>query len=404
MCLKNYQFWLLDFWSSSFFKKKKMKVLFFLFFYSSALYSQTKDINQYVLNGKVDYKTDRHIYFVWYNAEEERFIDSTMVINGTFKYKGLAYGYLDRFYIKSDYRNLNNSDSLNNVNVPIENSVMHIELKTGAFSKYKLTGCKTCDLIKLRKKENEYFDRRSTFYHKKIDDSSLEKSIRDKYEMLDKKNWEKLERKNIVWCTKNPSNNLAPFLLYEWSDEINQETLIRTYNHLSYFQKNSFNGKKIKKVIDDNFFITHQKGTDAVDFEKNSYNDSMILLSDIYIENYVLIDFWASWCKPCRSSHPLLIKLFQKYSKNNFKIIGVADDDENIKEWKKAINQDSIDIWYNVLRGIKKQNNSTDLNEKYFIKYLPTKILINPKGKIIGRYVGDDFTELEKKLESIYNY
>ena len=84
--------------------------------------------------------------------------------------------------------------------------------------------------------------------------------------------------------------------------------------------------------------------------------------------------------------------------------IGIADDDQSEDKWKQAIVKDDIAIWKHVLRGLKYKNNSfdssNDISEKFGIHSLPTKILIDPKGKIIGRYSKEG--PLDEMLKKIF--
>lgn len=111
---------------------------------------------------------------------------------------------------------------------------------------------------------------------------------------------------------------------------------------------------------------------------------------------------------PCRQSSPDLIKLFNKYHDKGLEIIGVADDDTYQDEWKKAIENDKVGIWYNVLRGLEKNaaeeiDKTKSINDMYNVNLLPTKILIDQSGMIIGTYIGTEADEkLEKKLKKIF--
>lgn len=381
------------------------KILLFLLI-SSKINAQIKSLDEFILKGKVNYPSDRYIYFVWYNADEERLLDSAYVSKGEFIYKGICNGYLDRFYIKSIPTNMDNNDSLNNVKIPIDNSEMKLELLVGQFSKFKITGCISCNLIKTLHEKYESFYYLNDLYQKKLEDSLLKNGERKNVEKLDEQNLNRLQNRIIKWCLKNPSNNLTPFYLYEWCNSIEPTKFEKICNTISEFQKNSFYGLKLKKIISDNYFRSHQKGTTAFSFKRIGYDNLIVNLKEVNFNSYVLLDFWASWCKPCRASHPKIVELYEKYKLKKFKIIGIADDDDNTLNWRNAIKQDSIFIWHHILRGHKSgyKDRIYDLNNNYFIQYLPTKILIDYTGKIIGRYEGEGTLELEKELKEIYKY
>ena len=151
-------------------------------------------------------------------------------------------------------------------------------------------------------------------------------------------------------------------------------------------------------------------GSMAADFTTTDINGNKLSLSS-FKGKYVLLDFWASWCVPCRKGNPHLIELYNKYHAKGFEIIGVSDDDRKPELWKAAVATDHIGIWNHVLRGLdmelrmKNLPNPTDISDGFGIHVLPTKILIDRTGKIIGRYgdsIGGSEEEMDKILASLF--
>ncbi len=142
-------------------------------------------------------------------------------------------------------------------------------------------------------------------------------------------------------------------------------------------------------------------GSQATPFAKNDIKGEPISLAD-FKGQYVLLDFWASWCKPCRAGNPHLISLYSKYHDKGLEIIGIASDDGNEAAWHKAVKEDEIGIWRHILNGDKRKGES--IGDDYAVHSLPTKILIDPTGKIIGRFAADGGTdeEMDKLFESIF--
>jgi thiol-disulfide isomerase/thioredoxin len=128
-------------------------------------------------------------------------------------------------------------------------------------------------------------------------------------------------------------------------------------------------------------------------------------LASLVGKKYVLLDFWASWCVPCRQGNPHLKELYQKY-KDDLVVVCVSDDDSAPDKWRAAVEQDGLHDFYHVLRGLKRVpgggfNRSGDIDELYGIRALPTKILIDNSGTIVARY-GSNGAALDARLEEIF--
>lgn len=121
-------------------------------------------------------------------------------------------------------------------------------------------------------------------------------------------------------------------------------------------------------------------GATAPDFQQNDVNGKPVKLSD-FRGKYVLLDFWASWCGPCRAESPNLVRNYHKYKDKNFTILGVSLDNPGKKQnWLDAIEKDQLH-WTNVsdLKGW-----SNEVAKLYGVNAVPRSYLINPDGKIIA--------------------
>jgi peroxiredoxin len=134
-------------------------------------------------------------------------------------------------------------------------------------------------------------------------------------------------------------------------------------------------------------------GTEALLFSQKDTLGKMVSLES-FRGKYVLIDFWASWCGPCRTENPNLVAAFKKYASKNFTILGVSLD-ENKTSWMNAIRKDKL-TWTQVsdLQGWKNK-----VAQMYLIRSIPANYLLDPSGKVIAKDLRGE--ELQVKLKEL---
>lgn len=214
-------------------------------------------------------------------------------------------------------------------------------------------------------------------------------SMEKKYEAIE------ADQKKVKaqFIKENPNSLVSLDVLQRYEYAPDYSVVGPMYAGLSDAVKNSKPGKEYAKTLA-NIKAT-SIGEMAPEFTQADTSGKPVALSS-FRGKYVLVDFWASWCGPCRAENPNVVKNFNQYKDKNFTVLGVSLDRPNAKEaWLKAIQKDGL-AWPQV-SDLKFWDN--EVAKQYGIRAIPQNFLIGPDGKIVAKNVRGE--ELGKKLGEV---
>jgi peroxiredoxin len=221
-------------------------------------------------------------------------------------------------------------------------------------------------------------------------DKVLTDSIYKRYRAITKK----LEPIYLDFARKNTTSFLSLTAISQvLTSESVQTEAEQVYNGLSEALRSSKTGKDIWDYL--NTAKKTKIGVQAIDFTQNDVEDKPVKLSD-FKGKYVLLDFWASWCGPCRQENPNVVAAYNQYKDKGFTVLGVSLDQPGKKaSWLKAIADDHL-TWTHV-SDLKFWDNA--VAKEYGIRGIPANFLIGPDGKIIAKGLRGE--ALKEKLASL---
>jgi peroxiredoxin len=341
----------------------------FLLAFASVAQTAAKKEAGFTLNAKLDGLAAPEIYLTYGGFHNSR-IDTAKVVNGSFSFIGSVEEPVPAMIFTPDYKV--------RFDLYIDNGKIEISGQPGDLNKLKINGpAATREFVAFnkmimdnRQKVNELYGQANEAKQKgdSVGAAKLEAEVNRWY------NKEFDMRKSYI--KTHPSSYISAHELYAFSNVKTVKEAVVMFDALHENIQQSSQGQALAERL--NLLGRVQVGEPALSFVQQDVSGKNVSL-EAYKGKWVLVEFWASWCGPCRAENPNLLQAYNQYKDKGFAILGISLD--HVKDaWLKAIQKDGMP-WVQVsdLKGWK-----NEVAEMYGIKAIPANFLVSPEGKIVA--------------------
>lgn len=363
--------------------------------YSLGCFAQLE--KTFILKGRATKGLTGKVYLRYLAADGKMKQDSSTIQNGSFSFKGaIPEPTIASFYgvLKSQ-----SIDDPNTTRIFLEATEMKITVAENQFKNLMMKGSKSQEemeslaLLKepIRKEMEPVLDLlRKEKDHDKAGEMMLN---------LEPFN-QRMGEIDDDFFASHPDSYVTAYMMRFKMKDLRAAQAEQVYNSWTSRIKQSSYGKEIWKEV--TALKGGSPGAAVRMFSAKDINGAALNLADFKGQKYVLLDFWASWCVPCRKGNPHLLSLYSKYKDKGLEIVGVASDDRTPDAWRKAVEKDGIGVWKHVLSG---PDRASNIGQPFGIHTLPTKVLIDKNGIIIGRYGGNGESDeaMDKKMAELFD-
>jgi thiol-disulfide isomerase/thioredoxin len=361
-----------------------MKNLIYLFLSVILISSCSKKAeNEYLIKGKISGKVPAKVYLQQYEDGEMLNIDSANYTNGTFELKGTISS--------PDYYYIQVGNEKDKIGLFVENSEITVTAHIDSLKNAVISGSNIQNIYDEYKEAKSGFTKQlNALYaeYKNAQTDAEKADIERRYDSIDNQQNEFVKQ----YVMSHGNSVITPFIINrELLYYIDLPELEKLTSSISPELKDNKYTQKLYDRI--SLLRSLQPGNLAPEFAQNDTVGNLVKLSD-FRGRYVLIDFWASWCVPCRKANPTVVEMYKKYSTKGFTVLGVSLDN-NKQRWLQAIKADGL-LWTQVSSLESWKNPVAKL---YGVNSIPHAVLIDPDGKIVKSGIHAD--ELDGILQEL---
>jgi len=365
-----------------------MKNILAILIISGILFSCTstpkKDYN-FSINGTIEGDYTSQVYLYKREAGEWLLLDSSLVENNIFRFEG-NIDYPEFYYLSI-------KNEQNYASVFIEQSDIAIKINLDDISNPEISGSKAQTAYEAFHTQNDVYEEKLSDIWSRIKTSRDNGNVEEEAMLEEEFEAANEEKRAFIlqYAKDNNASVAAAYIVLRnvyYYDETDLNPVVKSFDasilESTYVKSLTEHVETLKRVA---------IGQNAIDFTMTDMEGNPLTMSSLY-GKYLLVDFWASWCGPCRRENPNVVNAYNTYHEKGFDILGVSYDKDNQK-WLDAIANDKL-TWHHV-SDLQGWGNAT--KKLYAINSIPANILLDKDGIIIAKNLREE--DLLNKLEEL---
>lgn len=362
---------------------------------SCSIYGQEAPVtDSFRITGLLERPITGCVYLSYGNKEGHYVTDSAAVSGRRFSFTGQVNQYFANTYITIVEKKGSKNAKLTDYGFGLENAAITLSIYGKELDKIKIQGNRT--------------ERRVKYFYKHTLDPMAKKIDIATKQKEDSAVLEKLRKAYVheiaLYCKAHPNAPATPCILTNEASYLTEQEMRSLFATIGPTQQESYFGKFMQRIMQRKALAHTQIGRTMPNFTAASFTGDSVTLYTLTQNGHVLLDFWASWCNPCRKASPNLRALYSTYHEKGFEILGIScdtKDDEPL--WRKAIAEDTTFYWQHILTSppnMAPYPNRVDLLKDYEVEAFPTLILLDKNNKIMLRANTEE--EVAYKLKELY--